>query len=394
MIDGWIAVDTRIEKKRRNEMTAEFSSNDENQVGQEPTDTLGSKLARFLPALVLAAVVVVIVGGFYLYERSRGTVFLSNLRPARIAFMSDRDGNWEVYIVDRDGENLLNLTNNPGNDGIPIQSPGQDQLTFASDRDGSGLDLFQANLDGSNVINITQTPDSNEVPIAWSPDVEHLVLVSDQNGSTDILLMQPTDGEMLNLSERDGAWSFDDWSSKTGRFILTIETFEGLSLFVTDLAGDTHQTLTDGSFPAAGGRWSPDEQKVAFMAQTPESGSIDIYVVDVADGEPINLTQSPSSDRYPRWSPDGSKIAFVSDRDGNSEIYVMDADGSNLTNLTNSPSDESIQGDFAWSPDGTQILFHSDRDANVEVYLMDADGSNQVNLTNSPSSDYGAVWVQ
>jgi TolB protein len=72
----------------------------------------------------------------------------------------------------------------------------------------------------------------------------------------------------------------------------------------------------------------------------------------------------------------------------------MDIDGSHLANLTNTPSDESIQGDFAWSPDGTQILFHSTRDDDVEIYVMDADGSNPVNLTDTPGIDFRAIWVE
>jgi Tol biopolymer transport system component len=152
--------------------------------------------------------------------------------------------------------------------------------------------------------------------------------------------------------------------------------------------------LTDGSYPAGGGHWSPDGQKVAFMAIGPEGSTLDIFVADVSGGEPVNLTQSPSNESFPRWSPDGSKIAFNSDRDGNSEIYVMDADGGNPMNLTNSPADESVQGDFSWSPDGAQILFHSNRDNDVEIYVMDADGGNQVNLTNSPGTDYYSIWVK
>ena len=62
-------------------------------------------------------------------------------------------------------------------------------------------------------------------------------------------------------------------------------------------------------------------------------------------------------------------------------------------NLTNSPSQESLEGDFAWSPDGAQILYHSDQDGDVEVYVMNADGSHQVNLTNHPASDFASIWV-
>jgi len=376
-----------------NRMTEEFSTPDENQASEEPMESSDSRLrAYLLPVLALAILAAVVVGAYTILS-SGGTSLLS-ARSGRIAFMSDRDGNWDIYIMDRDGNNLQNLTNSPAREGIPIYAAGQDKLIFASDQDGPMLDVFTIDLDGNNVSNITQTPDSNEIPITWSPAGKYVVFASDRDGASQIFLVEPSGAGLLNLTQRDAAQSFDDWSATTDQFILTIASEMVPSLLITDLDGDTHQALTDGSYPAGGGNWSPDGQKVAYMAIGPEGSALDIFVSDVSGGEALNLTQSPSNDGFPRWSPDGTKIAFVSDRDGNSEIYVMNADGGNLTNLTNSPGQESVQGDYAWSPDGTQILFHSNRDDDdVEIYVMDADGSNQVNLSHTPGTDYFAVWV-
>lgn len=54
-----------------------------------------------------------------------------------IAFMSSRDGNWEIYVVEADGTNLQRLTNNPANDGLPTWSPDGRVIAFASNRGGS-----------------------------------------------------------------------------------------------------------------------------------------------------------------------------------------------------------------------------------------------------------------
>jgi Tol biopolymer transport system component len=375
-------------------MVEKLSGMNEDRTNNQTIDVASLSTIQFVPALVVAILAAAVIGGYFFYQRSYASSLLFNRAATRIAFMSNRDGNWEVYVMDRDGGNLANLTNNPSADGAPVYSGGQQRLAFASDRDGERLDLFLMGLDGSDVVNITQTPDNNDVPINWSPNGEYLVFMSDQGGSTQIFLSQSNGEGLINLTERDQAQTFDDWSPSADHFLLSTASEVGISPVIADLAGGPQEPLTDGSYPAAGGRWSPDGQKVAFMAVNPQSGAIDVVVEDMATGELTNLTHSDSSDRFPRWSPDGSKIAFVSDRDGNSEIYVMNADGSNLTNLTNNPAGDSVQGDFAWSPDGTQILFHTDRDGNVEVYVMNADGSNQINLTNSPETDYSAIWVQ
>ena len=53
-----------------------------------------------------------------------------------IAFMSNREGNWDVYAVDIDGQNLRQLTDDPGNDGLPAWSPEGNFIAFVTSRDG------------------------------------------------------------------------------------------------------------------------------------------------------------------------------------------------------------------------------------------------------------------
>jgi Tol biopolymer transport system component len=368
-------------------------------IENEPMRSPAGWLVDILPRLMLPVLVAAVVAGSALSHRARGYGWLFPSSPARIAFMSDRGGNWQVYMMDRDGRHLQNLTNSPSNDGVPIHAPGQNWLIFSSDRNGPSpnLDLFMVDLEGQNARNLTPGAGGNGIPIALSPDGEYLAFASKQSGLTKVLVAQVSGEGLLaplNLSEREQAGSFDDWSS-TGLMLMTVSPGTGrTSLLITDLAGDTHRVLTDAGYRAFGGSWSPDGQSVAFMARQPGSDAINIYRVDAAGGEPVNLTQSASNNGFPRWSPDGSRIAFISDRDGNLDIYLMDADGSHITNLTDNPAEDAISGDFAWSPDGTRILFQTNRDGNVEVYVMNADGSHPVNLTNSAGTDFKAIWVE
>jgi tetratricopeptide (TPR) repeat protein len=67
----------------------------------------------------------------------------------RVAFMSQRDGNWEVYVINLDGTGLQRLTRNPANDGLPTWSPDGRYIAFVSDRDGS-WELWVMDPDGGN----------------------------------------------------------------------------------------------------------------------------------------------------------------------------------------------------------------------------------------------------
>ena len=88
-------------------------------------------LTPFLCALVLLAVTAHAAHAQTLMENSR------------IAFVTDRDGNDEIYLMRVDGSDLVNLTNDPSNDVDPAWSPEGDKIAFASDRDGDFVEQFR-----------------------------------------------------------------------------------------------------------------------------------------------------------------------------------------------------------------------------------------------------------
>jgi Tol biopolymer transport system component len=255
---------------------------------------------------------------------------------SKIAFASDRDGNYEVYVMDADGSNQTRLTSNSAYDSYPSWSPDGLKITFASDRDGN-REIYVMNADGSDQTQLT----SNGVGThpSWSPDGSKIAFTSERDGNREVYVMDP------------------------------------------DGADQTRLTTAGGTHPS----WSLDGSKIAFMSER----SFEIYVMDADSSNQTQLTSNGAYDETPSWSPDGSKIAFASDRDGSFEIYMMDADGSNQTRLT---SNTAYDFDPSWSLDGSNIAFASERDGNFEIYVMDADGSNQVRLTSNSLDDRYPDW--
>jgi TolB protein len=105
----------------------------------------------------------------------------------RIAFTSGRYGNLEICSMDADGRNIRRLTNHVGMDYWPAWSPDGKQIAFTSNREGN-YDLFLMNADGSNVRNLTNHPAQDNYA-AWSPDGKHIAFISNRAGGYDIFVM-------------------------------------------------------------------------------------------------------------------------------------------------------------------------------------------------------------
>jgi Tol biopolymer transport system component len=268
---------------------------------------------------------------------------VADVANTKIAFQSERDGHWEVYVMNADGSNQIRLTNGSAKNISPTWGPDGRSVFFVSNRDGND-EIYVMNADGSNQTRLTNNPASDCYPVC-SPDGSKIAFRSDRGGAYDIYVMNIDGSNPIRLTS----------------------------------------SPADDSEPA----WSPDGSKIVFFSR--RDGNDEIYVMDADGYNQTRLTNNPAQDLYPTWSPDGSKILFASERSGRREFYVMNADGSNQILLTpNSMID--TWGFTSFSPDGSRIAFETNRDGNWEVYLMNADGSNQARLTDTPAVDAYAHW--
>jgi TolB protein len=121
----------------------------------------------------------------------RGTSPTFSPDGRQIAFVSDLNGAQDIYVMDVDGDNIVQVTDDPQLNLWPAWSPDGSRLLFVSERDGN-LDIYTINVDGSGQERLTDHPAPDYAP-AWSPDGMRIAFDSNRSGVLSIYVMD-TDG--------------------------------------------------------------------------------------------------------------------------------------------------------------------------------------------------------
>ena len=258
----------------------------------------------------------------------------------RIVFASNRQGNYELYVVEADGSDLKRLTEEPADDRHPVWSPDGSKIAFESQRDGN-WELYVMDSDGSNVIRLISNLADDQYP-AWSPDGTEIAFESNRDGHREIYSMFPNGRRQMNVSR-----SPED-----------------------EIRPD----------------WSPDGAKLAF--NRPNGIGHDIYTMDVGNWGMATQLTSDIDAQGPKWSPNGVTLAFTSDAGGSPRISTIGSDGTGPLSL--SPDQNAWSP--AWSPDGSHLVYTSDKAGSEDLFVISADGSGHVRITDDPAADTDPDW--
>lgn len=259
---------------------------------------------------------------------------------SRIAFASNRDGATEIYTMRAaDGSDVRRLTFNTTEDDCPQWSPDGTRIAFQSRRDGQ-MEIYLMNADGSNQINLSNQPGEDTRP-AWSPDSTRLVYGSntiDKPENFEIYTMRAADGsDKTRLTDHpnfdnDAVWSPD------GKQIVFASNRDGKSYEIYSMKaadGSDVRNLTNHPGNDVKPAWSPDGKFIAFAGNRPNKTDYPaVYIMDADGQNQRRATGARTFDDEPAWSADGRRVAFQTQRDGNFDIYLADAFPTVQTNAT------------------------------------------------------------
>ncbi len=255
----------------------------------------------------------------------------------RIVFRSDIDhAKGEVYVRDFAGGSPTRLTDNDSHEFTLAWSPDGTQIAFACKCSAvtESVDVFVMDADGSNPVNLTNGAGSFNYVGGWSPDGTWITFLSDRNGTHGLWKVRSdgSDAQMIFADvfiDGGAAWSPD------GSRIAFARWADQSDLWVVNTDGSGATQLTETAGEEVDPTWSPDGSQIAYSHWSELLDTSNIFAMNADGSNPVRLTDYPPfvAAYGPAWSPDGTKIAFISSVEGDRDIWVINPDGTDQTLL-------------------------------------------------------------
>ena len=275
----------------------------------------------------------------------------------KILFASTRDGNREIYMMNPDGSEPVNLTHHPATDLQAVWSPTGEQILFVSDRQGAHVrDLYVMDADGSHVRRVFKKKITawRDNP-TWSPD-----------------------GKQFAYEYRD---------RDRGKY----------SLYIATLGEEDAESLPYGSAP----EWSPDGSEIACSVSHRFGARLTFINVDTRDREQPIPDKTLRWQYTPSWSAAGDRLAIsgtrhpipaILDRDLHNAwldkfaVYLVNRDGTGLRQLVEEAGPQAWNP--ALSPDGSEVIYTQKINGRFQIFKINVNSGLRTQLT------HGGIFVQ
>ncbi|MCD2260189.1 DPP IV N-terminal domain-containing protein [Psychroserpens luteolus] len=269
----------------------------------------------------------------------------SSYAQNKIAYLTNESGNFDIFIIDENGNNKQQLTTNKGWDWSPKWNAELQAIIYNSN---DTLNKFSIKL-----ISINGTEKK-----------------LDTKGMEEFIL-----------------------SPNGTKVLYTLKDNNNRYIGVFDLVKSTNRLLV--SNPSYNGRpdWSPNGDYFSFISD--RDGNNELYVYDFKKAASKRLTNSKKSEKYTSWMPDSRAIVYTyhySDERNNehNDIFSVNLKTNKKNQITNN---EKFYQEIDVSPDGKKIVFHAKRNSKDQLYTIDISGKNEKQITTSQAYHGEPEWV-
>ena len=236
-------------------------------------------------------------------------------------------------------------------------------------RHNKGIEINVVDFDGENLKQITNDKTLNLTP-TWSPNGRWLVYTSYAENNPDLIMIDNLGKKpkrtLLRLSGLNAAPS---WSPVDDRLTLVLSKDENSEIYTLS-NNQTLRRLTRHFNIDTSPTWSPDGKKIAFTSDRSGRGAPQIYIMDAHHGDKAGVQRISFGSSYndnPAWSPDGDKIAYTARVGRRFQIKVYDLVTKTSTVLTRERGNNEQP---TWSPDGRFIAYRHKVGSNMSTYIQ------------------------
>lgn len=282
-------------------------------------------------------------------------VFAKAPTTAKILFTSARDGNYEVYSMNPDGSEQINLTQHRAQDLDAVWSPTGERILFISDR-GGRRDLYLMDPDGSNIRRVFKfkTKEIRRNP-TWSPDGKQI--------------------------------AYDQGNFDTRIF----------HIYIATLGGREAEQLVRGTDPA----WSPDGTEIVCNLRS----RLTFINVHTREQEQLLPRKAMFWQNEPSWSAAGDKLVFVWNKDpfppdhkigiepvpevwlNKRTVYIINRDGTGLKQVVDEADPRAQHPEL--SPNGDEVLYTKVVKQRHQIFKLDINSDVQTQLTHVGMPRFG-----
>ncbi|GAB4370964.1 MAG: S9 family peptidase [Calditrichia bacterium] len=297
-------------------------------------------------------------------------------------FLEEGKSNSEIYLMNIDGSDLRQLTNNPASDRHPRWSPDGKWLLFVSTRE-NGPQAWKLPVEGGEPFQITDISTGVSNP-EWTPDGKKIVFsteVFSECGADDEcnrFIQESMDNGPLQAHMADRLlyrhWNFWKDGKRTHILVMDIDSGD-----LTDLTPGDYDSPSFSLAGAGGFAISPDGEELCFVSNRDsneaETTNKDLWLVSINGGEARNITdENEAYDGDPLYSPDGKYIAYRTQA-----VLRFEADKFRIAIYERATGKKTIlteafdnwANDFQWAPDSRSIYFIGEVQGHFPLYKID-----------------------
>ncbi len=284
-----------------------------------------------------------------------------------IAFVSDRTGYPQIYLMNADGSDPRQISKLPKGACQPSWSPDGLRIVFTSPCPGRrdqypDANLYIINADGTSQVELT-SGSSGDFDPAWSPDGTRIAFTSLRDGSPQIYLLNLADLKTKTLTSLSSDLTMPDWSTQP--------------------------------------TWSPSGKQIIYTGHSRLTGALQIWIMtDAGAGQSQFIHRGDVLWNFlADWSPDGKNILF-SETNGDQALgWLMRFDSENPAVVSvhlRTGGSYGTHGEY--SPDGIWVVYESTDSensaiVNYDIYLIEADGTGPIiRLTTGKSMEFDPAW--